>query len=294
MDTIEGMRALVAVARQKSFTAGAKQLGISTKLASKYVRQLEQRLGAQLFNRTTRSVTLTDAGAEYYRGCEVLVEQFDALEGQVQQSQSRLAGPIHITAPTGFGSIHLVQALKPFQQQHPGVKVHLHLSDHRLSVIDEGIDLAIRFGKLQDSSLKARKLLDMRLSVFAAPDYLARAGNIEYPQQLTQHNCLLMDTSISPEQWRFIQDEQQVQIKVAGNFRANTPKAIVEMAAQGLGVAMCPMYAAEPFLASGQLQVILEPFEATKLELHALYPSGRLMTSRLRALLDHLLDYYRD
>jgi len=294
MDTIDGMRTMVAVARQQSFTAGAKHLGISTKLASKYIRQLEIKLGVQLFNRTTRSVTLTSAGAEYYRGCEALLDQFSALENQVQQSQSCLGGPIHITAPTGFGSQQLVRAIRPFQQQHPGVQVHLHLSDHRLSVIDEGIDLAIRFGQLQDSTLMARKLLDMRLVVFASPNYIDHFGEPTHPQELTNHNCLIMDTSNNPKQWYFLLNKEKQHIRVTGSFKANTPKAVAEMAAEGLGIAMCPMYVAEPYLASGQLKLLLERYEATTLELHALYPASRLMTARLRALIDHLVEYFRD
>lgn len=165
MDTIEGMRTYVAVAGQKSFTAGAKQLGISTKLASKYVRQLEERLGAQLFNRTTRSVTLTETGQAYFERCVPLLDQLDELEGLVQERQAELAGPIRITAPTAFGSSKLVDAIRPFQLEHPKVSIDLHLSDQWISLIERGFDLAVRFGALADSSLIARKLLSMRVVV---------------------------------------------------------------------------------------------------------------------------------
>ena len=159
MDTVEGMRTFAAVAALGSFTGGARQLGMSTKLASKYVRQLEERLGAQLFHRTTRSVTLTETGHTYFQRCRPLLDQFDELEGLVQARHSELAGPIRITAPTGFGSTQLVEALRPFQAAHPKVGIELHLSDHHVSMIEQGFDLAIRFGALKDSALVARKLM---------------------------------------------------------------------------------------------------------------------------------------
>ncbi|MEM9441001.1 MAG: LysR family transcriptional regulator, partial [Pseudomonadota bacterium] len=155
MDTLEGMRVFVAVADQQSFTRGAKRLGMSTKLASKYVRQLEEHLGAQLFNRTTRRVTLTDTGRAYRERCVPLLDQLDELEDVVRARQSALDGSIRITAPTGFGSRELVQALEPFQRAHPNVSIQLQLSDHHVAIIDEGIDLAVRFGALKDSSLVA-------------------------------------------------------------------------------------------------------------------------------------------
>ena len=158
MDTIKCMETFVAVATNESFTKGAKQLAISTKLASKYVQQLEVKLGTQLFYRTTRSVTLTDTGKAYFERCVPLLDQFDELEGIIQKRQSELAGSIRITAPTGFGSKELVKAVAQFQLVHPKVMIDLQLADHVVSIIEEGFDLAVRFGKLEDSTLIARKL----------------------------------------------------------------------------------------------------------------------------------------
>ena len=203
MDTIQGMRTFAAVAAHQSFTDGAKRVGISTKLASKYVGQLEERLGAQLFNRTTRSVTLTETGRSYYDRCLPLLEQFDELEGLVRDNQSELAGRIRITAPTGFGSSHLVRMLKPFQAAHPKVSIELHLSDHHVSVIEEGFDLAVRFGNLKDSSLVARKLRDMRIVCCASPAYLKEHGVPKDPAALTTHNCLLQSISGHGDTWEF-------------------------------------------------------------------------------------------
>lgn len=288
MDTINGMRTFVAVAAQKSFTKGAKQLGVSTNTASKSLRQLEAHLAAQLFHRTTRSVTLTDIGQAYLERCMPLLDQFDELEGLVQERQSELAGSIRITAPTGFGSCELVDALRPFQLEHPKVSIDLHLSDQRLAVVEGGFDLAIRFGKLEDSSLIARKLLNMRVVVVASPEYLARHGEPTHPNGLSTHNCLLQMASVDPEHWKFRIDGKVIAFRVGGSFHANAPRAVAHMAAGGMGIGMCPLYAVEPFLKNGTLKLLFENKEASEFGLYAIYPPSRHLTARIRALIDHL------
>lgn len=292
MDTITAMRSFVAVAGQGSFTGAAKQLGISTNLVSKYVRQLEEHLGAQLFHRTTRSVSLTDTGLAYFDRCVPLLDQFDELESVVQEKQSELAGPIRITAPTGFGSSHLVTALEPFQRKHPKVSIDLYLSDQRLSVIREGFDLAIRFGVLEDSSLIARKLLDMRLVFFASPDYLEQAEELTSPEQLSNHNCLLPVYTSEPDQWTYHTDHGEQVVKVSSNFRANSPRAIAQMAAGGLGVGKAPLYAVQPFIDDGSLQLVLEDYEPEPIGLYAVYPPSRHLTARIRAVIDSLIESF--
>ncbi|MGB3177961.1 MAG: LysR family transcriptional regulator [Albidovulum sp.] len=288
MDTIAGMKTFAAVAAHESFTEGARQAGISTKLASKYVGQLEERLNAQLFNRTTRSVMLTDTGRSYYERCLPLIEQFDELEGLVQERQTELAGRIRITAPTGFGSSQLVKLLQPFQATHPKVSIELHLSDHHVSLVEEGHDLALRFGVLKDSSLVARKLMDMRIVCSASPDYLAKYGAPKEPAALTTHNCLLQSSTALTDHWEFRGPKGQYTIPVSGNFRANSPLAVANMAADGLGIGRTPLYTAQPFLKSGQLKLIFEKEEAKVLGLYAVYPPSRHLTRRIRAVIDHL------
>ncbi len=288
MDTIKGMKTFAAVAAHESFTEGARQVGISTKLASKYVGQLEERLNAQLFNRTTRSVTLTDTGRSYYDRCLPLIEQFDELEGLVQQRQTDLAGRIRITAPTGYGSSQLVHLLRPFQRANPEVSIELHLSDAHVPLIEEGHDLAIRFGVLKDSSLVARKLMDMRIVCCASPDYLKKFGHPKEPTALTTHNCLVQTTGSHTDQWEFKGPAATYKVPVSGNFRANSPLAVANMTADGLGIGRVPLYTAQPFLDSGRLQLIFEKEEAKVLGLYAVYPSSRHLTARIRAVIDHL------
>ncbi|WP_122073281.1 LysR family transcriptional regulator [Pseudophaeobacter sp. EL27] len=295
MDTLDCMRTFVAVAAQHSFTAGARQIGISTKLASKYVARLEERLGAQLFNRTTRSVTLTDTGQAYLERCLPLLDQIDEMEGVIQERQSELGGPIRLTAPTGFGSRELVQAVTPFQQSHPKVQIEMLLSDYHAPIVEEGIDLAIRFGKLQDSTLVARKLCDMRLVVVAAPDYLQRHGEPGHPKALATHNCLMLQSSAQPETWRF-QDKDKdkvTSVLVNGSFRANSPRAVAHMAAGGQGIARCPYYTVKPFIDAGRLQLLFADREDKPLPLYVVYPPSRHLTARIRALIEHLAKWFQ-
>lgn len=292
MDTLIGMRVFVAVATQKSFTVGAKRVGISAKLASKYIGQFEERLGAQLFYRTTRTVNLTETGVAYLERCVPLLEQFDDLERAVQSRQTELAGRIRITAPTGFGATQLVHLLKPFQIAHPGVNVELHLSDHTVSVVEEGFDLAIRFGALKDSNLVARKLMDMRIVCCASPDYLKEHGTPRDPAALQTHNCLLQNMSATTDHWEFKGQTGPNTVPVTGNFKANSPLAIANMAADGLGIGRVPFYTAEPFLKDGRLQLLFESQEIKVSGLYAVYPPSRHLTARIRALIDHLAEQF--
>lgn len=294
MDTVECMRSFVAVAAQESFTGGARQLGISTKLASKYVARLEKRLGVQLLNRTTRSVSLTDTGKAYLQRCGPWLDQLDEMEGVVQARHGELAGPIRLTAPTGFGSRELVRALHPFQKAHSKVEIEMRLSDQHVAIIDEGFDLAIRFGALQDSTLVARKLMDMRIVVVASPDYLKAHEKPVRPEDLADYNCLIQLTSAEPNIWKFQIGGEVKSVRVNGTFRANSPRAIVHMAEGGMGIGRCPHYTALPFLQSGALDLLFHAQEPNALALYAVYPPSRHLTARIRVLIDHLADWFAD
>lgn len=294
MDTIKCMKAFTAVANQNSFTAGAKQLGISTKLASKYVQHLEEHLGAQLFNRTTRKVTLTHTGQNYYTNCTPLLSQFDELESLVHTQNHELAGLIRITAPTGFGSRELIQALGPFQQENPKVNIDLQLSDQRVDIIGGAFDFAVRFGKLADSSFIARKILNMRMVVIAAPAYLAEHGEPNHPSELLNHNCLLQMSALNPEQWKFKVNSELTTYRVNGNFQANSPRATTHMALSGLGITMCPLYVVKEFINSGELKVLFADQEASDFSLYAIYPQNKKLPARVNALIVHLVNTLND
>ena len=292
MDKIETMRAFVAVARERSFTAAGQRLGMSTKVVSKYVQRLESNLDTQLFNRTTRSVSLTDIGSVYLDHCGRILEQLDELESLVQQRQTALAGPIRITAPTGFGSTQLAQALLPFMHSHPAVSIELILSDSRVALVEEGFDLAVRVGLLRDSTLMARKLSDMPLVVYAAPSYLETHGTPAEPATLATHSCLVDENQANATLWHFHSSGGDTAVKVSGPLRANSPLAVAQMALGGLGIARGPLYTVKAALEDGRLQQILPEYSTDVFGLYALYPLNRHLTARVRALIDHLVEQF--
>jgi molybdate transport repressor ModE-like protein len=279
LDKIETMRAFAAVAQEGSFTAAARRLGLSTKLVSKYVQQLESRLATQLLNRTTRSVALTDVGTAFLERCRPIIDQFDELDALVRERQTSLAGPIRITAPTGFGSTRLADALVPFTLNHPDVEIDLRLTDSRVAIVEEGFDLAVRVGRLRDSSLIVRKLSEMPLIVCAAPEYLDRHGRPRQPEALATHNCLIDENHSGASVWQFSAGRRGVSVKVGGSFAANSPGA------------RCPRYVVEAALDDGELERLLPNFTTDEFVLYALYPPNRHLTARVRALIDHLAEW---
>ncbi|MEM9764624.1 MAG: LysR substrate-binding domain-containing protein [Pseudomonadota bacterium] len=288
MDRVETMRAFLAVADTGSFTRAGGKLGVSTKLVSKYVAALETRLGTQLFMRTTRSVRLTDAGMAFLERCRPLIDGFDELEDDVRERQTELSGTLRVTAPTGFGSMRLAAALARFASTHPGVKIDLRLTNERLALVEEGIDLAVRIGTLEDSALVARRLAPMPVYMVASPDYLAAHGRPADPAALADHACLTIGRGGEPITWRFQRGDEEMAVRLDPRFATDAPVALAAAAAAGLGIARVVGYAAEEGLASGGLERLLPDWDAGDMGLYALYPPNRHLTRRLRALIDHL------
>lgn len=288
MDKIDRMRAFALVAKNASFTQAAQRLGRSARLVSKYVADLEESLGVQLLNRTTRSVSLTDAGATYLAMCEPLLDGFDELEETVRNAQKSLRGVIRISAPTGFGSLRLAPSLAAFATKHPEVEIDLRLSDQRVSIIEEGLDLAVRIGPMRDSSLKVRQLGPMPLIVCAASDYLKRAGTPTHPDELSTHECILDGNMTEPAIWRFNIAGADVAVQVNGRLQTNAPAASARLAAAGVAVARCPAYTVASALKSGELVELFAENRVTPYVVAALFPQNRRLTTRVRELIDHL------
>lgn len=290
MDKIDRMRAFALVAKTGSFTTAAQRLGRSARLVSKYVADLEESLGVQLLNRTTRSVALTDAGATYLAMCDPLLEGFDEMEETVRNAQAALRGVIRISAPTGFGTLRLAPSLADFASKHPEVEIDLKLSDRRVSIIDEGLDLAVRIGPMRDSSLKLRKLGPMPLVVCASPDYLARAGTPSHPQALSTHECLQNRAAAEPGIWRFAMPDKELAVAVTGRLETDSPAAAARLAESGIAIARCPAYTVADALKRGTLVELFAPYRVTPYVVAALFAQNRRMTTRVRALIDHLAD----
>lgn len=289
MDRIEMMRVFIAVARHGGFTKAASELGMAVQTVSKYVKCLEDNLKVQLFDRTTRNVTLNETGTCYFDRCNDLLEQFNETESSIRAMHTSPQGKIRISAPTSFGELHLIPALAKFQIKYPEIYVDLDLSDKRVSLVAEGFDLAIRIGQLDDSSMIARKLNQTRISVFASPDYLKKYGMPSHPKDLKQHNCLINLNIRFGKNWPFIIDGEQIHIEVSGNYHGNTVGSLKKMVVSGQGIGMCPYYALSEDIVAGKIVTLFEQYEALTFGIYAIYPQKQHLSKRVRTLVDFLL-----
>ena len=282
------MRTFVAAVDAGSFTAAADRLGVSKKLVSKYVGQLEDRLRIKLLHRTTRTLSLTAAGERYYAECLEVLERFDALEAAVRSDVSEIAGDIRISAPASFGELFIQPLLIAFQQENPGVRVNMRFSDRFVDLAEDGFDLAIRIGTLSDSSMIARRLAQIELWAVAAPDYLRSAGCPETPRDLVQHDCI-RDTNLrSGSGWPFQVDGVTRKIAVSGPFSVNGAAATRDLALAGRGITLVPNYAVARDVSEGRLQRVLADYPSLTLDIHVVYLDARHMPPRVRAAIDFL------
>lgn len=292
MDILTGMRTYAAVVAAGSFTGAAERLGISKALTSKYVGQLEEHLGVRLLNRTTRRLNVTEVGQAYYQRCRQLLDNMDELEAAVRQQQEAPQGRLLVAAPTTLGEMYLTRAVSDYLKEQPNVSVELVLADRFVNIVDEGFDLAVRIGKLADSSLIARRLAPARIVLCASPDYLNSAGAPAHPKELEVLQCVI-DTNIQdPEQWPFKEQSRSFRVKVNGRFRVNNALAVREMLLAGQGIGLCPFYVVEEDIRAGRLQVLLQEYEAIEYGIYAVYPHNRHLAAKVRTFVDYLADHF--
>ncbi|MGD8843285.1 MAG: LysR family transcriptional regulator [Gammaproteobacteria bacterium] len=282
------MRTYAAVVAAGSFTAAADRLGISKALASKYVGQLEEHLGVRLLNRTTRQLNTTEAGQAYFRRCRQLLDDVDELEAAIRDQQAAPRGRLVVAAPTSFGELYLTRAVAAYLDEQPGVSVELVLADRYVNIVEEGFDLAVRIGALEDSSLIARRLAPARIVTCASPAYLERAGRPEHPSELEAHSCVIDTNFRPPDTWRFQEAGQPFGVKVRGRFQVNSALAVRECLLAGQGIGRCPAWAVAEDLAAGRLVGILEKFETLAYGIYAVYPHHRHLAAKVRSFVDFL------
>ena len=288
MDTIDGMRTFVAAVETGSFTAAADRLGISKKLVSKYVGQLEDRLKTKLLYRTTRQLSLTELGERYYAQCLGVLERFDALEASLKGGETEVSGELRVSAPASFGELYVQPLLAEFQSDKPNLTVNTRLSDRYVDLAEEGFDLAIRIGTLSDTSMIARRLATTELWAVASPNYLDAFGRPAEPKDLAGHRCI-RDTNLrSGAAWPFQIDGVSRKVSVSSVFSVNSATASRDLAISGKGMALCPDYAVAGALTDGRLERVLSDFPSLQLDIHAVYLDARYMPPRVRAFIDFL------
>lgn len=287
-DRLTGMEIFVRVATAGSFSAAARALGLSQSGVTKHVAALEDRLGARLLHRTTRRLTLTEAGRHYLEACERILAEIDEAEAAAGAEAAEPRGTLRLNVPVSFGVLQVAPALADFGRAHPSLTVELGLNDRPVDLIEEGWDLALRIGHLRDSRLVARALAPCRMRVCAAPSYLAARGRPRRPEDLASHNCLGY-TLASSDGWRF----EGGTVTVAGSLRASNGDALVAAAAAGLGVIYQPTFLVGEALRRGSL-VALDLGIIPSLPIHAVMPSRRRPPAKVRALVEFVAARFAD
>lgn len=292
MDTLDLMRTFVAVADTQSFTGAGKRLGRSKALVSKHVGELEARLGVRLINRTTRSVQVTEIGRAYYERVRTLIADFETLEETIKAESGQPRGRLRITAPQTLGEMELMEMLNAFRARFPALDVDVFLADRIVDMIGEGFDVALRVTTLQDSTLIARKLCDVRLLLCAAPAYLKRVGVPCKPQDLADHACIV-DTNIRwREAWRFGSPEKEEIVRVEPCLTVNSATAVHRALRKGMGIGFIPEFAVARDLRSGKLVTVLEEFTPHQLGVFLVYPHRLHLSAKVRAFIDFSAMWY--
>jgi DNA-binding transcriptional LysR family regulator len=284
MDRLDELAVFVAVAEQGSFIAASRRLGRSPAAVTRAISSLEDRLALRLFNRTTRSVALTDAGARYLDRCRRALAAFDELALSAASEQAEPTGTLTLTAPEMFGRLHLLPIAQDFMRDYPRVGVSLLLLNRIVSFVDEGIDLGIRIAHLADSSLRAIAVGQVRRVACASPAYLARRGVPSTPGELVGHDAIAMSSSAAaPDRWTFAGDRT---VAVEARLIVNTVQAALDAAVADGGVVRVLSYQAAPLEASGALRRILVPYEPPPVPIHIVHPAGRHLSPKIRLFID--------
>lgn len=289
MDTLEAMRVFAAVAEQESFSGAARQLGMSTALASKKVGQLEEQLGARLLNRTTRRVSLTELGAAYRDRCVAIVAEADDAHDMVRSRQGAPRGALKVAAPRAFGEDVLMPSLGSFLSAYPEITLDLTLDERRVDIVGEGYDVAVRVDDMPDSSLIVRRVTSFPFVICASPAYLEAHGVPEDPHDLRTHTCIVL-SSVSPTaQWNFNVAGEVLRLPVEARVRANTARSVAQLVRDGVGVGLCLWSTVEEDLESGALVRLLRPYEHYDRSIYAAYPHSKHLSGKVRAFVDHLI-----
>lgn len=290
MDHFSALPIFVSVVECGSFSAAGQKLGLSKSAISKRITQLEQHLGIQLLQRTTRSLSLTDAGAryfEYIRPAVLLTQEgLDAIS-ELQQTPK---GNLRISVPMVFGRLYIAPLIAEFLKRYPDIQLQMQMDDKTTDLITDGFDLAIRIGELPDSSLIARKIAPCLSVICASPAYLAQHGLPMVPSELTQHNCLFYSYFQDGVEWSFHSPDGMQRIQPKGNYQVNNSDAIHLACLDGLGIANLPRFIVESDLQAGRLQTILTDFPLPEHGIYAVYPQRKYLPTKVKVLIEFLME----
>lgn len=288
MDQLSAMRVFVRVVQTGSFSAVGREMNSSQATISKKVAALETMLGVKLLTRSSRDHSLTEAGVEYFDKCLILLAELDEVEARVRSQVASPRGVLKITAPVAFGRLILASLIKDFLQQFPDIRIDLSLSDRHVDLIAEGVDIAIRARKLEDSTLIARPLFDNPMLPIASPEYLESHGTPQHPDDLKEHNCILYSLAREASIWRFRQADTTYYASASGSFQCDNGDTNLEVTLGGLGITQLPIWMVNEHLQAGRLVRLLPDYEADSIPFNAIFPQNRYVPLKVRCFIDFL------
>ena len=286
MDRLEAMSIIVAVTETGSFSAASRRLNKPVATVSRMVAELEARLKAQLFQRSSRQMTLTDAGRSYIEACKRIIEQVDDAEREVSGEYRIPKGDLAITSPWGLGHMHLMPIAVEFMNAYPEIALRLVLTDRIVDTVEENIDISIRIGNLADSNLIATKVGSVRFVLCASPVYLAEHGHPREPAELATHDCISVDSLAAQRSWKFIKDGREMVAPIRSRLTVSDSEAAIEAAIAGAGITRVMSYKMEAARRAGQLVVMLEEYEQEPWPVHIVYAERKPVPLKLRAFLN--------
>ncbi len=293
MENYRGMAIFVQVVESKGFSAAARKLGLTKSAISQQITQLENELGTRLLNRSTRNLSLTEPGVEYYRGCAQMVEVAASTNAHLSLIKQEPHGTIRLACPYDFGSRHLAPLLTGFLRQYPKLKLDLYAEDQVINMVEEGIDLTLRIGHPANSALVARKITTLPLILCAAPEYLAIHGTPQTPEDLLQHDWIAFTQWAAPNQLILKNAAgRQWKLRLHGTIRTNSSLSIQSFAVAGMGIGRLPKFSVESLVRQEKLAVILPEYRMEPLGLYALYPDRQHLPLKVRLIIDYLIDHF--
>lgn len=293
MDRLEGMELFLRVIDRGSLSAAGRELGLSPAAVSNHIRALEDWVGARLLNRTTRALTLTEAGQAFRARCELILSEVGEAQTEASMLQGSPRGVLRVSAPVAFGARWLGAPLATYLNQYPAMELDVVLSDRKVDLIEEGFDVAIRIGNLDDSGLVARRLAPSRLSLCASPGYIEQEGEPTHPDDLVNHHCLEYSLRTSLGRWTFTgPNGNEVSVRISGRLRATNGEVLRAAAVAGLGVTLAPTFLVRDDLQSGRLARLLPEYEPKPTAIYALQPPGRRPPAKVRSFIDFLVSQF--
>jgi DNA-binding transcriptional LysR family regulator len=286
MDRIDAMQAFVAVADLEGFAPAARKLKLSPSAVTRLIAALEERLGARLLQRTTRKVALTDTGRHYLERARRILADVEEAERAAEGERTRPSGRLVVSAPRGFGRLHVSPVMSAYLKRYGEVSGELRLEDRMISLVEDGIDLAVRIGHLADSSLVARHVGEMRRIVVASPAYLKARGEPKTLEAIASHDTIQFGSTAGVADWRFLDAGEEVRIAYDPRFSSNSSDAAIQYAAEGGGLTRVMAYQAAEALKAGKLKIVLAKFELPAVPINIVYPTSRLLSAKVRSFID--------